>query len=62
MIKKTIKVIMILIMLLGITLSILNFISIENQAKVKPATVTDEGTIIVMPDGRLACQGAPLNC
>jgi hypothetical protein len=53
---------MILIMLLGITLSILNFISIENQAKVKPATVTDEGTIIVMPDGRLACQGAPLNC
>jgi len=51
--KKIFKLIMIVLMLLGITLSVLNFISIDNMANKSPV----EGT--VTPDG---CPGAGLNC
>jgi hypothetical protein len=60
--KKILKIIMIAIMLLGITLSIINFISVENQARIPEAGSSMEGTIIVNPDGTIDCQGAPSNC
>ncbi len=53
MVKKVLKVVMIVLMLLGITLSVLNFISSENSAQkdAKEGTVTSEG-----------CKGDSLNC
>lgn len=62
MIKIVLKIIMIAIMLLGITLSIINFISVENQAMIHESGSGSEGTIIVNPDGTIDCQGPPLNC
>jgi hypothetical protein len=62
-IKTLLKILMILIMLFGLALSILNFLSVENQAigpKVPEGQV--EGTRIVLPDGSIDCQGAPSNC
>jgi F0F1-type ATP synthase assembly protein I len=53
MVKKVLKVVMIVLMLLGITLSVLNFISSKNSAQrpEKEGTVTSEG-----------CKGDDLNC
>ena len=51
--KKILKVTMIVLMTLGITFSVLNFISVDNIAmrSTEPGTVT--------PDG---CVGDELNC
>lgn len=52
--RKILKLILIILMLLGIMFSIINFISVDNMAT-KPAE--NEGT--VQSDG---CYGAALNC
>jgi len=52
--KRFLKLLLIVLMLLGITLSIINFISVDNMATKPPET---EGT--VQSDG---CYGAELNC
>lgn len=62
MINRVLKIVMILIMLLGITLSIINFISIESHAGIPDAGVGLSGTIVILPDGSIDCQGAPSNC
>ena len=51
--KKVLKIIIIILMILGITLSVLNFISVDNIA-LRPNA---EGSI----DGS-DCAGEPLNC
>lgn len=51
--RKILKLILIVLMLLGIMLSIINFISVDSMAKLD----TKEGT--QQPDG---CYGAALNC
>ena len=63
-VKGILKIVLVIIMLLGMTISIFNFLSIENQAigPKTPGEQDEEGTIVVLPDGRLGCQGAPLNC
>jgi hypothetical protein len=60
------KFLMIVIMLVGITFSIINFISIESQAggldNGLPGGGGNDGTTVELPDGTTACQGAPLDC
>jgi hypothetical protein len=56
--KKTFRVVMILVMLLGLTLSILNVTSLQNQAMLGGGV---DGTTNVGDDG-VVCQGPPLNC
>ncbi len=51
--RKIFKLIMIILMILGITLSVINFISVDDMA-LRPET---EGTV----DGG-DCVGEPLNC
>jgi hypothetical protein len=51
--RKIFKLIMIFLMIMGIILSVLNFISVDNMASLHKS----EGT--VTPEG---CVGAGLNC
>jgi len=63
MIKRVLKIILTLIMLIGITLSVANFISTENQAlNLNPEGDNPNGTLIIHSDGSTDCQGPPLNC
>ncbi|UCH95256.1 MAG: hypothetical protein JSV88_00035 [Candidatus Aminicenantes bacterium] len=55
--RKILKLIMIISMMLGITLSILNFISVDSMAKLPGKGGGYQGTL--QPDG---CYGEPLNC
>lgn len=51
--KKALKVAMVILMILGIVLSIINFVSVENVA------MTSEKDGSVSPEG---CKGDSLNC
>lgn len=57
--KRTLKIVLVIIMILGLTLSISNLLSIESQAKEPEAGI--DGTTIVLPD-RIDCQGPALDC
>jgi len=59
--RKISKLIIIIIMLLGITLSILNFISVDNMAQIDTGTNPKESTGTWDP-GDKTCTGPPLNC
>lgn len=57
--KKILKLLMVVIMVLGITLSILNFISVDNMAKISFPTPDDDwGT----EDDYGECTGRPHDC
>jgi hypothetical protein len=56
MMKKTFRIIMVVIMLLGIVFSISNFICVELKAAVKQGTWVDVG------GGNLECMGLGNEC
>jgi hypothetical protein len=62
--KRTLKIVLVIIMLLGMTISIFNLLAIENQATRDGGggEAGIDGTTVVLPDGRIDCQGAPLDC
>jgi hypothetical protein len=62
--KRILKIVLVIIVFLVLTISISNFLSIENQASIwDPENGWgDNGTTVVLPDGRIGCQGAPLDC
>ena len=59
--RKALKITMIVLMILGITLSILNFVSVDSLAlDTKPSPVGGKWIGTEEDDGE--CTGAPLNC
>lgn len=56
MIKKVARFIMVVIMLLGISFSILNFISIKAE------TLGDDGHDVILPDGTVECYPPKTQC
>lgn len=62
LLKRTLKIVLVIIMLFGITLCISNMLSIANQAKIPEGGIGFEDTIVELPDGTFDCQGFPLDC
>ena len=67
--KRTLKVIMIIIMLAGITMSIFNLLTTDIQAGgggigtgFSGSVNNPIGTTVELPGGGEDCQGAPLDC
>jgi hypothetical protein len=58
--RGILKVVLVIVMILGLTISIANFLSIESQAKGPEGGI--DGTVVILPDGRIGCQGEPDNC
>jgi hypothetical protein len=58
--RRVLKLTMIILMIVGITLSVLNFISVDNIAVKDPIPGNGIGT--QGPNGPLDCTGPPLNC
>ncbi|MFC2146385.1 hypothetical protein ACFLRT_03385 [Acidobacteriota bacterium] len=62
-VKRTLKIVLVIIMLVGMTISVFNLLSVENQAiGIQVPGEQGDGTTIVLPDGGIDCQGAPLDC
>lgn len=60
--KRTLKIVLVIIMIFGLMLSISNLLSIESQAKGPEGGIGYEDTIIVNPDGTIDCQGPEYDC
>lgn len=56
--KKMIKLVIVVIIILGLTYSFLNFVSIDSHAFQRGT----EGTKVYHSDGSYDCQGEPYDC